>query len=109
MSILELPLRYTDVGLRPWDNVVGGSDSKSEKPSPGLEMLRNAWKAFDLTQFESLAGSLAEGLVKRALALGPRGPGRLITEAGNELMSRPALRSVGLEENFGKPSNTPSV
>ena len=56
--------------------MVGGSDSKSEKPSPGLEMLRNVWKAFNPTQFESLAGSLAEGLVKRALAgLGAQGPG----------------------------------
>ena len=66
--------------------------------------------------FESLAESLAEGLVKRALAGLGAGPGRLITEAGNELMSRPALRSVGLEEkrsratrlafpeaNLGKP------
>ena len=65
-----------------------------EKPSPGLEMLRNVWKAFNPTQFESLAGSLAEGLVKRALALGPRGPGRLITEAGNELRDEPSRAAL---------------
>ena len=55
-----------------------------------LEMLRNGKRSI----LHSLAESLPESLVKRALALGPRGPGRLITEAGNELMSP----RCGLEE-----------
>ena len=97
MSILELPLRYTDVG-DPGFTMLWAARIRNlrEKPSPGV--LGNAlkWKAFNPTQ----PGCLAEGLVKRALALGPRGPGRLITEAGNELMSRPALRSVGF--SWGK-------
>ncbi len=70
-----------------------------------------------VVEFESYRVCLADSL--KALwgaGLGKARPGRLITEAGNELMSRPALRSVGLEEkrsratrlafpeaNLGKP------
>ena len=43
--------------------------------------------------------------MKRALAGLGAGPGRLITEAGNELMSRPALRSVGFEEKRSRATH----
>ena len=54
-------LRYTDVGLRPWVyNVAARIRNLREEPSPGV--------------LESLVESLAEGLVKRALAgLGAQG------------------------------------
>ena len=51
--------------------------SLREKPSAGA--LGNVSKCLESVQSYSLAAWLPCG----ALALGPRGPGRLITEAGN--------------------------
>ena len=53
-----------------------------------------------VVEFESYRVCLADSFVGR---LGRARPGRLITEAGTSVMSRPAL---GFSENLGRPSNT---
>ena len=55
-----------------------------------------------VVEFESYRVCLADSFVGR---LGRARPGRLITEAGNELMSRPALRPVGLEEKRSRATH----
>ena len=60
-----------------------------------------------VVEFESYRVCLADSL--KALwgaGLGRARPGRLITEAGNDLRDEPSRALCGFSENLGRPSNT---
>ena len=56
-----------------------------------------------VVEFESYRVCLADSFVGR---LGRARPGRLITEAGNDLRDEPSRALWGFSENLGRPSNT---